>query len=267
MKACKKMLGFICKGMLFLTVLLSISQVSSAQVQVGLDNWFNHEMHARTGMPFHYLWNDTADSGYSRWGEIFQSRGAQINTLGKPEKSVLKKVQVYIIADPDSINETPAPNYILPEDIKVIVKWVKKGGVLVIMANDGNHCGLSHLNELTSEFGIVFNNTMLRPVTKNQYDMGAFVEFPEHPLFKDLKKIYMKEIASVNISGNAKPVLTDNGKVVMAECVFGKGFVFAVGDPWIYNEYIDHDRLPLDFENRKAAENLTDYLLLKANRP
>jgi len=49
--------------------------------------------------------------------------------------------------------------------------------------------------------------------------------------------------------------------VLMAENKFGKGYVFAIGDPWIYNEYIDHDRLPQSFDNRKAAENLTALLL------
>ena len=91
--------------------------------------------------------------------------------------------------------------------------------------------------------------------------MGASTVFPDHPLFKGVKKIYLKEISSFTLSNNAKPVLTENGQVLMAECNFGKGFVFAVGDPWIYNEYMDHDRLPADFDNRKAAENLTDYLL------
>jgi unsaturated rhamnogalacturonyl hydrolase len=42
--------------------------------------------------------------------------------------------------------------------------------------------------------------------------------------------------------------------------------VFAIGDPWIYNEYMDHDRLPESFENRKAAENLTDLLLGHAKK-
>jgi len=41
---------------------------------------------------------------------------------------------------------------------------------------------------------------------------------------------------------------------------------FAIGDPWIYNEYIDHDRLPESFENRKAAENLTELLLSYAKK-
>jgi unsaturated rhamnogalacturonyl hydrolase len=83
-------------------------------------------------------------------------------------------------------------------------------------------------------------------------------------LFNDLEKIYLKEIASMSLTGNARPVLTDNGHIIMAESFYGKGFVFAVGDPWIYNEYMDHDRLPTDFENRRAAENLTGYLLSRA---
>jgi unsaturated rhamnogalacturonyl hydrolase len=91
--------------------------------------------------------------------------------------------------------------------------------------------------------------------------MGASVNLPDHPLFKGVKKIYLKEIADINIKGTAMAILTEKGKVLIAENKFGKGYVFAIGDPWIYNEYMDHDRLPESFENRKAAENLTGLLL------
>ena len=76
----------------------------------------------------------------------------------------------------------------------------------------------------------------------------------------------MKEVASINISGNAKGVLSDEGNILIAECSYGNGFVFAVGDPWLYNEYIGHIMLPSDFENEKAAENLVTFLLLKASK-
>jgi unsaturated rhamnogalacturonyl hydrolase len=241
-------------------------QPGLAQVNVGLDNWFNRETSAKTGKPFHYLWGDTADSGYSRWGEIFTGKGATISTLDRPTSKSLKQVDVYIIVDPDSATETPSPNYILPDDVKVIEHWVKKGGTLVLLANDSKHCGLTHLNYLSYHFGIVFNSVMLRPVVNNQYEMGAITKFSDHAVFKGLNKIFLKEVASISLIGDARPVLTDNGHVIMAETEFGKGFVFAVGDPWIYNEYIDHDRLPKDFENRKAAENLTEYLLLRAKQ-
>jgi unsaturated rhamnogalacturonyl hydrolase len=235
----------------------------TAQVNVGLDNWFNHETNVKTGMPYHYLWNDTADSGFSHWGEIFTERGAHITTVNRPDSKTLSSIDVYIIVDPDSTAETTSPNYILPEDADIIENWVRQGGVLALLANDGIRCEFTHLNQLTARFGMVFNHVTLHTVINNNFEMGAFTQLPDHPLFKGLKKIFMKEISSLTLTAAAKPVLVENGQIIIAEVQFGKGFVFAVGDPWIYNEYIDHDRLPTDFENRKAAENLTDYLLLQ----
>jgi unsaturated rhamnogalacturonyl hydrolase len=179
----------------------------------------------------------------------------------KPLASVLSKINVYIIVDPDTTTESKVPNYIMSDDIKAIRNWVKRGGVLAILANDGPNCEFTHLNELAREFGMSFNHVTLHPVTGTNFEMGASTNLPDHPLFKGVTKIYIKEVSDINISGTAKPILTENGKVLMAENKFGKGYVFAIGDPWIYNEYIDHDRLPESFDNRKAAENLTDLLL------
>jgi unsaturated rhamnogalacturonyl hydrolase len=91
----------------------------------------------------------------------------------------------------------------------------------------------------------------------------ASENLPEHPLFDGVKKIFIKEISSINCHKSAKPVLVENGIIFMAEANYGKGYVFAVGDPWLYNEYIDHALLPSDFENKKAAENLVKLLMSK----
>jgi unsaturated rhamnogalacturonyl hydrolase len=146
-------------------------------------------------------------------------------------------------------------------DIKAITKWVKKGGVLAVLANDGPNCEFTHLNLLMKNFGMKFNHITLHPVTGTNFEMGASTNFTDHPLFRGVSKIYIKEVSDINLSGKAKAILAENGKVLIAENTYGKGYVFAIGDPWIYNEYIDHDRLPESFENRKAAENLTDMLL------
>jgi unsaturated rhamnogalacturonyl hydrolase len=246
------------KSLIIAVILITGTGYLQAQV-VGLDNWFNRE--TKNGVPFHYLWNDTADSGYSRWGEIFKSKGAKITTIEKPTAAVLNKVQIYIIVDPDTTKENPSPNYISADDIKAITKWVKKGGVLMILANDAPNCEFTNLNKLMDNFGMTFDHVTDHPVIGKQWDMGAFTKFGPHPLFNGITKIYMKEIASIKLSGNAKPVLEENNKAYIAEAKVGKGTVFAVGDPWIYNEYIDHSRLTPDFENRKAAENLTAYLI------
>jgi hypothetical protein len=234
---------------------------TNAQTAIGLDNWFNREVNAKNGQPYHYLWSDTANSGYSRWGKIFESRGAKLQTLEKPTSDVLKKISVYIIVDPDTTTESKQPNYIMTDDSKAIGDWVRNGGVLAILANDGPNCEFTHLNKFASQFGITFNHVTLHPVPGTEFEKGACTNLPNHPLFKGVAKIYLKEIADLNLTGNAKPILVENGNVLLAECNYGKGYVFAIGDPWIYNEYIDHDRLPVSFNNRKAAENLTDLLL------
>jgi len=248
-------------AVIFLGIFSLVTQNLIAQPVVGLDNWFNRETNAKTGQPFHYLWTDTEWSGYSRWGEIFKSKGAKITTIEKPVASVLKTIDMYIIVDPDTTTESKSPNYILPDDVKAITKWIKKGGVLAILANDAPNCEFTHLNQLASQFGMKFNHVTLHPVTGTEWEMGACTNLPDHPVFKGVSKIYIKEVSDIHLSGNARAVLTENGKVLIAENKLGKGYVFAIGDPWIYNEYIDHDRLPESYQNRKAAENLTDLLL------
>jgi unsaturated rhamnogalacturonyl hydrolase len=250
--------------LLFMFIMSLFTSVEvKAQIKVGLDNWFNNETNAKTGQPYHYLWTDTAFSGYSRLGKIFEKEGAVISTLKKPTTAELSKINVYIIVDPDTTSENPAPNYILKDDIKAIVNWVKKGGVLIMLTNDGPNCEFTHTNQLAANFGMYFNHVTLHPVIGNKFEMGAFTSFPDHPLFKGVRKIYLKEISSLKIWGPAKPVLTESSVTLMAEAQVGKGYVFAVGDPWIYNEYMDHDRLPASFDNRRAAENLVKLLMSK----
>lgn len=251
---------------LLAVALLLLTHFSFAQV-IGLDHWYNRETNPKTGQPFHYLWTDTANSGYSQWGDLFTKRGAKLTTLEQAaDAKNLARLDVYMIVDPDTTTEAKSPNYILPADTKAIGEWVKKGGVLVLLANDAPNCEFTHLNQLSETFGIHFNHVSLHPVLDKKWDMGAVTSFQEHPLFKGVSKIYLKEISSLNLKNPAKSILTENGNVLMAESRVGKGLVIAIGDPWIYNEYIDHAYLPADFQNLKAAENLTDYLIKNARK-
>jgi hypothetical protein len=250
-----------------ITVVAMISLLSIScfgQKTVAVDNWFNHETNAKTGKIYHYTWDDTENSGFSQFGDIFKSKGAQLKTIGsKPDKKNLAGVNIYIIVDPDTTSENPKPNYIEDDDIKAISNWVKEGGVLLILANDKPNCEFTHLNHLAKVFGMHFNPVTLNKVTGTNWDMGAEINLPDHPVFKGVKKIYLKEVSSISFWNGAKAVLTDDNQAYMAENKYGKGFVFAVGDPWIYNEYIDHNYLPADFDNLKAANNLVEYLLNK----
>ena len=247
-------------------LLIHLAIPCNAQMVVGLDNWFNHETNSKTGLPYHYLWNDTALSGFSQWGQIFTTKGASITTISRPYKKALSELNIYILVDPDTTAENPSPNYIVSEDANAIETWVKEGGVLLILANDYRNCEFTHLNQLSYRFGIQFDHSIYHKVPNDQWEMGAFNTLPDQPIFNKVRKLFLKEIASISITTPARSVLTQDGQTFMAECNYGKGFVFAVGDPWIYNEYIDHRRLPKEFDNLQAAENLTDYLLKHAIR-
>jgi hypothetical protein len=83
---------------------------------------------------------------------------------------------------------------------------------------------------------------------------------PDNPVLKTAKKIYMKDICSLTLTSPAYAVLKDGDATIIAIARYGKGIVIAVGDPWLYNEYTN-GRLPADFENDKAANDLAKWLI------
>jgi unsaturated rhamnogalacturonyl hydrolase len=233
-----------------------------------LDEYYNNE-HKKdiTGatIRFHYIWNEMDNNGYGIWGRIFRKLGAHTDTLDTaPTAANLARASVYIIVDPDNEKESPAPHYPADADIAAIENWVKAGGVLVLMANDSANCEFTHFNRLAARFGVQFNYDCYHKVTGSQFEMGAFTMTEQDAIFRNTKKIYIKELSTLSLSGPAKPVFTDAGHNIMAVATVGKGMVFAVGDPWFYNEYTDGRKLPPDFENYNAARDLARYLLARA---
>jgi unsaturated rhamnogalacturonyl hydrolase len=237
---------------------------------VGLDYFYNDEWHKNKSgreVQYHYIWEDTANSGYSKVGALIKNLGAKLGELHKaPSLRNLKKFSIYIIVDPDIPAENPHPNYIEEPAIKNIVKWVKEGGILMLLGNDKGNAEFKHLNMLAENFGIHFNENSINDVVNDNFDQGKFINLPDEPIFKGVKEIYMKEISTLKLHTPAKSLLTDSGNVIIAYSKFGKGGVFAVGDPWFYNEYIDNHKLPKRFQNYKATDNLFKWLLGKANK-
>ncbi len=230
---------------------------------VALDYFYNNEW--KDGKRFHYVWEDEAFSGFAELGRTFSKLGAEIISLqNAPTMNDLNKCSVYIIVDPDTPKETEKPNYVTKPEIDIIADWVNRGGVLMLMANDSGNCEFSNFNKLAEIFGIHFNEDRNNLVEGKKFEMGRFDSFPAHPLFDGVNKIYIKEISSLSLNENAQPILERGGKVYMTGCEYGKGFVFAIGDPWLYNEYFDNRKLTSDFENYLAATNLGKWLLEKA---
>jgi hypothetical protein len=246
-------------------VVLVLNQYSAEAQKVTLDYYFNHEVHkTATGKieRFHYTWEDKANTGFSIFGDAFLRAGAHLDTLGKaPTTSNLKGTDIYIIVDPDTKKESPNPNYIESNDIKEIAAWVKSGGVLVMMANDSANVELPHFNNLAAMFGMHFNDDLQNHVIDDQHFADGAVITTGNPMFKTAHKIFMKDVCSISTKYPAKAALKNrNGAVIIAIAKYGKGTVFAVGDPWFYNEY-SNGRLPKDFENGKAANDVADWLM------
>ena len=141
---------------------------------------------------------------------------------------------------------------------------MRAGGVLVLLENDKGNSEFAHFNELSSRFGITFNEDSRNRVVGTAYETGKFDKFPDHPIFTGVKQIYMKEVSTLKLNEPAQAVLTEGDDVIIASARVGKGLVLAIGDPWIYNEYITHRKLPAEYENFKAAENLIAWLLEQA---
>ncbi|MBC7407037.1 MAG: glycoside hydrolase family 88 protein [Arcicella sp.] len=234
---------------------------------VGLDYYFNHEFRKtkdNKSERFHYTWEDEKDSGYSLLGSIFTNYGANLKSLADaPRANNLKGLDVYIIVDPDTKKETESPNYIEKEDVDNIEKWVKSGGTLVMLANDSANVELPHFNQLAKRFGIEFTDKSINMVKNNVYEQGKVMIPENHEIFKDVKKIFVKELSVLSLKTPAKAVLLAGGYDIMAVANYGKGRVIALGDPWIYNEYLNGKRLPMEYENFKAAKNLAVWLLKK----
>lgn len=236
---------------------------------VVLDVFYNNEWKKNAkgvSEKFHYVWEDTANSGFSILGNKIVKLGASIDSLCEaPTQGNLNRASIYVIVDPDTPLETERPNYVDSPAIEAIVHWVKAGGILVLMENDKGNAEFEHFNKLSEKFGIHFNEDSRNKVIGNAYEMGKFDVFPDHPLFKGVRQIYMKEISTLKIQDPATAIFSDKGDVIIAYAKVGKGGVFAVGDPWLYNEYIEHRKLPAEYENDKAAENLFRWLLEQAS--
>lgn len=99
-------------------------------------------------------------------------------------------------------------------------------------------------------------------VQGTQFEQGKLMISPEaKTVFKNTEKIYIKELSPLSLQSPAKALLTDQGDVILGISKYGKGIVFAVGDPWLYNEYVDGRRIDTSFENFEAGKDLAGWLL------
>jgi unsaturated rhamnogalacturonyl hydrolase len=233
-----------------------------------MDNYFNREIHDDAfgkKVVFHYKWWEKDNGGFSFLGHVFNKYGVTTKTLDEaPATANLQHASVYFLIDPDWPKENKTPNYIEQQHIDALYDYVKKGGVLVMMANDSNNVEFTHYNKLAERFGIHWNENMRHDVIDNNFGQGALPVQPGNPVFKTARKVFIKQLCTQTLKKPAMSIYTENGEVLMSVSKVGKGTVFAVGDPWFYNEYLDGRKLPVEYENYKAATDLVQWLIKQA---
>jgi unsaturated rhamnogalacturonyl hydrolase len=252
-------------------LLAGVETENSANAKLGrgrrvmLDGWFNSQKRTDAfGQPvyFHYKWNDWSESGYSLFGNIFRSFGAETMSLfAPPTLPALSQAQVYIVVSPDIPIKNPNPNYIRPEDAKQIVRWVKSGGVLMIFANDPANTDLEHLNLIADPFGIHFNSVLRKHVIGDSHESGKLAITGGGPIFSNPHTLFMKDVCNISVKFPAVTAFQDNEGILMATAKYGKGTVFATVDPWLYNEYTDGRKLPASYDNYAGGKELVRWIL------
>ncbi len=215
---------------------------------VALDGFHNNE----SKMPDHYQWDGVRPGGFSELGKVLSGLGAQLKTVReRVTPAVLEGAKVFIIVDPDTPAETSDPQYIMPDEIAAIEKWVRAGGRLVLLGNDKGNAEFEHFNQLAKRFGIEF----LEETYPKVQGKGILIAKGDGPMFEGAPEVYLVEVAPLKVSPDVKIVLADHGTPIMALAEAGKGKVFALGDPWVYNEYIGSK------DNRGVVTNLFRELL------
>jgi unsaturated rhamnogalacturonyl hydrolase len=216
-----------------------------ARSVVGLDCYHNDESSP------HYTWSLSTINGFSQLAGIVLGSGADtISIKTAVDSAVLSKVQVFIIVDPDTTTENPAPKYLTTAEINALDSWVGRGGVLMLLANNFGNCELSKISDLGARFGIRFNADTYSGV----YDLTPL---PAHAFFTGCDTLYIKDISTLALTAPAQAVLSLGGKNLMATSTKGSGTVFALGDPWLYNEYINSR------DNFVAGSNVMRWVLAR----
>jgi unsaturated rhamnogalacturonyl hydrolase len=230
-----------------------------------VDGWFNSQQRTSAAGQqeyFHYKWNDVSNSGFFLFGQIFRGFGVATDTLySAPTVTKLKGAQFYIIASPDIPAKNPHPHYLQPEDAQQVALWVKQGGVLILMANDPANGEIEHLDQLADLFGIHFNPVLSHHVVGDNREPGRIPVAGNGPLFQYPHTLFMKDTCTISLKNPATSLLQDRGDILMATAKYGAGTVFAVADPWIYNEYVNGQNLPPEYDNLAGAVELVNWLV------
>lgn len=197
-----------------------------------------------------------------------------INSAGKINDKLLENADLLILG-------CPVNHYLLGDEIKNIVDFVMSGGSLLVASEyGGDSVQKTNLNDLTSYFGIYFENTAVR--TKKEEtgstSLPMITEIIEHELTKNIKKIVLGGTCSLRTAKDAFGVFLtgkdtwieiydnlnntwikneDVNVPIIAITTYGQGRVVAIGDIDIFAGNPEFGLNTLD--NKKVIMNVFNW--------
>jgi len=222
---------------------------SPPRPRVVLDGFHNREPQP------HYRWDGRYAGGFSDLAGVLDTMAVLRTTVEEPlTPAVLSRADCLIIVDPDIPSESPDPQYISASEAQAVAGWVNGGGLLLLLGNDPGNAEFEHLNGLASRFGLRFLEKVHKDA-KGNVKLTITVP-PGNPVFSPGLQFYAVQVAPLEVTNpKAQVLLEDNGEPILAVVPYGRGRVLALGDPWLYNEYI-HTR-----DNYQMAGQLLHWLL------
>jgi unsaturated rhamnogalacturonyl hydrolase len=215
---------------------------------IGMDAYHNDD--AATGKPTQFYWDITGAWGFSQLRDLLVAQGCEVTGVHTAiTAEALAPLTIFIMDDPD---KGAKAKLVQPAEVDALEAWVKGGGILLLMNDSGGWCEQTAFNTAARRFGITFNNDTAKTGTD-------YAPVGDSPLFAGVQKIHIVNQCTLTFADPATPVLTLDKQVLVATATVGKGLVFAVGDPWFYNEYLT------TADNKLCATNLFTWLL--APRP
>ncbi|MEJ7605144.1 MAG: DUF4350 domain-containing protein [Bryobacteraceae bacterium] len=221
---------------------------TAARKVVAVDGWHNREAEP------HYRWEGTYQGGFSELGKMLRGLGAETRTIESEfTAKSLQGIDCLIVVDPDTPKEAASANLITDSEVEAVTEWVRGGGTLVLLGNDPGNAEFARLNALAGRFGIQF---LERKHADAENNSKLTLLTPKGGWFSPGLNFYGVDLAPLGITAkDAEPLLTERETVMMAAVPTGKGQVIALGDPWVYNEYL-YTR-----DNRQIVEELFRKLL------
>ena len=231
-----------------------------------------------------------SDPEYEDFSNLLKQLGYKItlNYSNLLDNQILKEIDVLIIG-------CPVNHYLLKEEINSIINFViNGGGLLVISEYGGDSIQKTNLNDLTKNFGIYFENTLVKSSQNSgSFSLPIIKTSTNHLLTKNINKIVFGGACSIRIAKDAYCIVSSNSDMwieiyddlnnvwiksdnqnvpLIANTTYGQGKVVAIGDIDLFTNHsifglkaLDNYKLITNFfswfANPVSSENTIDWLL------